>query len=73
MEIEYEIAYVRRSDWGSKREGYRPESMDVEEEGPPKIEYSFYANGRIKEVDITHMATFGLFLEKMECSMVNLW
>jgi hypothetical protein len=54
-------------------EGYRPDSMDVEEQGPPKIEYSFYVNGRIKEVDISHMATFGLFLEKMKCSMVNLW
>jgi hypothetical protein len=32
--------------------------MDVEEEGPPKIEYSFYANGRMKEVDITYMAMF---------------
>jgi hypothetical protein len=31
--------------------------LDVEE-GLPKIEYSFSANGRMKEVDITHMATF---------------
>jgi hypothetical protein len=32
--------------------------LDVEEEGLPKIEYSFSANGRMKEVDITHMATY---------------
>jgi hypothetical protein len=33
--------------------------LDIEEEqGLPKIEYSFSANGRMKEVDITHMATF---------------
>jgi len=31
---------------------------EEEEEGLPKIEYSFSANGRMKEVDITHMATF---------------
>jgi hypothetical protein len=31
--------------------------LDVEK-GLPKIEYSFSANGRMKEVDITHMATF---------------
>jgi hypothetical protein len=31
--------------------------LDVEE-GLPKTEYSFSANGRMKEVDITHMATF---------------
>jgi hypothetical protein len=29
--------------------------LDVE---GPKIEYSFLTNGRIKEIDITHMATF---------------
>jgi hypothetical protein len=29
--------------------------LDVE---GPKIGYSFSANGRIKEVDITHIATF---------------
>ena len=29
-----------------------------EGEGVPKIEYSFSANGTMKEVDITHMATF---------------
>jgi hypothetical protein len=29
--------------------------LDVE---GPKIEYSFSANGRMKEVDITHIATF---------------
>jgi hypothetical protein len=36
--------------------------LDIEEEegggGLPKIEYSFSANGRMKEIDITHMATF---------------
>lgn len=31
--------------------------LDIEE-GLPKIEYSFSANGRMKEIDITHMATF---------------
>ena len=29
--------------------------LDVE---GPKIEYSFSANGRMKEVDITHITTF---------------
>ena len=29
--------------------------LDVE---GPKIEYSFLTNGRMKEIDITHMATF---------------
>ncbi|HZC50839.1 MAG TPA: hypothetical protein VE244_17450, partial [Nitrososphaeraceae archaeon] len=36
--------------------------LDIEEGGGggglPKIEYSFSANGRMKEIDITHMATF---------------
>ena len=31
--------------------------LDVEE-GLPKIEHSFSANARMKEVDITHMSTF---------------
>jgi hypothetical protein len=46
--------------------------LDIEEEqGLPKIEYSFSANGRMKEVDITHMATFWRFLEALEYSMVK--
>ena len=32
--------------------------LDIEEGGLAKIEYSFSANGRMKEIDITHMATF---------------
>jgi hypothetical protein len=31
----------------------------------PKIEYSFSANGKMKDVDINHMLHFGLFLEVM--------
>jgi len=38
--------------------------LNVEEdEGLPKIEYSFFANRRMKEVDITHMATFWSILQ----------
>jgi hypothetical protein len=32
--------------------------LDIEGEGLPKIEYSFSANGRMKEVEITPMGTF---------------
>jgi hypothetical protein len=32
--------------------------LGLEEGGLAKIEYSFSANGTMKEVDITHMATF---------------
>jgi hypothetical protein len=36
--------------------------LDVE---GPKMEYSFSASGTMKGVEITHIATFGLFLKVM--------